>query len=126
VLQFLSVLVALAGLEMVTGVGTTALRRLQTHFMAAFAGVPTSISLLRIRLGFVILAVGTLGALALWLLGIAARRVQSSGKVCPECGALTKRIRRRPTHRLLAVLLTQQIVRRRCDFCGWVGLSFRR
>jgi len=45
------------------------------------------------------------------------------GDGCPNCGNVTRRVKRREWQRLLSALLGERLMRRRCETCGWVGLS---
>jgi hypothetical protein len=118
-------LMALAGLELVTAAGSSILRHLHINSLALLTGSPATVDAVRLRLGFALLGLGTGAGVGLLLLGVASARIRGEGRVCPECGALTKRIKRRRGHRILARLLQRKVARRRCGFCGWVGLSLR-
>jgi len=116
---------ALAGLELLTGAGALGLRRLTGNTRALVTGMPGTYPAARLQVGLGLLSLGLLLAATLWGIGLASRRIRGHGKVCPDCGALTKRLRRTRVQRFLGSMLHQEIARRRCEFCGWIGLSVR-
>lgn len=43
--------------------------------------------------------------------------------VCPRCGDLASRVKRRPYDRIVSLL--KSVKRYRCDFCDWTGTVFQ-
>jgi len=124
-LAVVSAILVLAGVEMSTEALTLTLRRLQAGLQALFLGVEFHVSPLRFEVGVAAIAGGiVLGALLLW----ASRwtnSIDAVGVLCPQCGARTRRVKRRRRHKLLSVLTGRRLTRRKCDVCGWHGLSAR-
>lgn len=118
-------LATLVGLELVTAAGTTTLKHLQTAFDALVTEEPYVYSHHRLQVGFALLFIGVFAVGVLLTLGMARARVHSGDRTCPECGARTKRVHRKWRHRALAAILREDLSRRRCEFCGWIGLSIR-
>lgn len=122
-LAFASVLLVVAGLEMATEALSLVVARLRTGFGALLSGADFHVSSFRFGTGVVALALGV----SLWVLlaWSAARRqeVASVGTACPQCGNRTRRVKRKEWQRILAALMGEQLSRRRCETCGWSGLS---
>ncbi len=124
-LGFVAVLLVLMGLELSTQGVTLIASRLGVGVSALLGRSAFHVPGFRFGAGIVLLA----GGLALWiLLAWSARTrvvVPAVGDGCPQCGNPTRRVRRQVSQRLLAALLGEHLTRRRCDTCGWVGLSRR-
>jgi len=122
-LAFTSLLLLLAGLEMSTEALSLVLDRLGAGFSSLLAGTEFHVTGLRFGLGVFFLLVG----LAIWVLLIwsAGQRhdVASVGTTCPQCGNRTRRVKRREWQRLLSAVLGERLSRRKCETCGWTGLS---
>lgn len=124
-LAFVSAFLLIVGLEMSTEAVSLVLGRLRLGFAAVVAGNDFHISPLRFAIGVLALAVGV----TVWLLLIWSvrrqREVATVGSSCPQCGNPARRVKRKEWQRLLSVLLGERLARRRCDTCGWSGLSVR-
>lgn len=124
-LAFTSLLLLLAGLELSTEAISLVFDRLGAGFGALLAGTEFHVTGLRFGFGVTFLAVG----LALWVLLIwsASQRhdVASVGTTCPQCGNRTRRVKRKEWQRLLSAVLGERLSRRKCETCGWNGLSLR-
>lgn len=116
-------LLVLVGLEISAGLISTTWVRLREGVGALRGGpeasVPTEQFL--IGLGLTLLA-GAVLILTVWRSGVRSQ-LAIAAPGCPDCGQETKRIRRKASHRLLSSLLGDDITRRACAQCGWVGLS---
>lgn len=99
------------------------LARLRMGLGALFAGADFHVSGFRFVVGLVALLLSALiWALLLW----SARRrtdVTTVGTTCPQCGNRTRRVKRKEWHRILSTLMGESLTRRRCETCGWSGLS---
>jgi len=122
-LGFVSAALVVMGLELSTGAVTVVARRLGLGVAALLGGNEFHVAGFRFVAGVVALLLG----LALWLLlAWSARKravVGAVGDGCPNCGNVTRRVKRREWQRLLSALLGERLMRRRCETCGWVGLS---
>jgi hypothetical protein len=124
-LAFASVLLFLAGLELSAEGISLILARLRTGAGALFAGTQFHVSAPRYVVGLLAL----LAAIVMWgLLVWSSSKVggiSTVGAICPQCGNRTRRVRRKEWQRLLSFVLGEHITRRRCETCGWTGLSLR-
>lgn len=122
-LAFASLFLLLAGLELATEAITLVLTRLRTGMSALLTGAEFHVSGLRFTVGVIGIALG----LAIWVLLMwSARRrhdVAVSGSACPQCGNRTRRVKRKEWQRVLSLVLGERLTRRRCETCGWTGLS---
>ena len=124
-LSVLSLGLILLGLELSTKVILLGAGRLTSGFLAIANGFEFHVSAVRFMGGTGALVLGLACAgLVVWL-AKAERRVSEVGASCPACGAETKRVKRRLTHRVLSTLMGQRLTRRSCGTCGWSGLSVR-
>jgi hypothetical protein len=125
-IAFVSLLLVLMGLELSTEAISLVVERIAGGLSALVGGTEPRLPGFRFVAGLGALVVG----LGLWILLIWSGRkghgVDTSGDACPQCGADTRRVRRRGWQRLLAVLVGERMTRRKCETCGWVGLSLRR
>jgi hypothetical protein len=125
-LAFVSLVLVLLGLELSTEAITTVAARIAEGLSALLGGTEARLSGLRVVAGLVVLALG----LGLWILliwsGRKRRMLSMEGEECPQCGSRTRRVRRRGWQRLLGALLGEHMTRRKCETCGWAGLSVRR
>jgi uncharacterized membrane protein YciS (DUF1049 family) len=124
-LAFASLFLLLVGLELSTEAISLVLSRLQAGMAALVAGAEFHVSALRFTVGVAGIALGlTIWALLIWSF---RRRhdVGAAGTACPQCGNRTRRVKRRGWQRLLALVLGEHLTRRRCETCGWTGLSVR-
>lgn len=124
-LVFVSLTLVLLGLELSTEALTLVARRLGAGAAAMAAGAQFHVPAFRFVVGVAGLALGlVLSGLLLWS---SQRRdaVTAVGDLCPRCGNETRRVRRREWQRLLGVLLAERTTRRRCQTCGWLGLSLK-
>ena len=124
-LAFASLFLLVAGLELSTEGISLAFSRLRTGLGALLTGTEFHVSGLRFGVGVLALILG----LSIWvlLLWSAHRRndVATVGTVCPQCGNPTRRVKRHEWQRLLSAVLGERLTRRRCETCGWSGLSLR-
>ena len=113
------------GLELSTEVLSLMLARFGSGFQSIRAGVEFHVSPVRFGTGILALGLGV----ALWLLliwsGQVKDAVSSVGNACPDCGNKTRRVKRKEWHKLLSFLLGQRLTKRKCEICGWNGLSMR-
>ena len=120
-----SLMLVLLGLELSTEALSLMLARFNSGFQALAAGVEFHVSPVRFGAGILALGFG----LALWLLFLWAGKLKdavgSVGSSCPDCGNKTRRVKRREWHRLLSLMLGQRLTLRKCEICGWNGLSAR-
>ena len=116
-------LLVLVGLEISTRSISTTWVRVRDGLAALRGGVETGVpkEQFLIGMGLTVLAGGVL-ALAAWRTGVRSQ-LAIAAPGCPECGQETKRIRRKASQKLLSSLLGDDITRRACTRCGWVGLS---
>jgi hypothetical protein len=121
-LRLLATGLILLGTEVATGAVSLAFVRLWLGFQAVVSGSEFVIATPRYLIGVAIL-LGAVGVIAgmVWVEG-ARRQIVPDGSACPNCGTLTKRVRRRRRHRLLSRVLETSVTRRRCGRCGWSGL----
>ena len=124
-LATISLILVVLGLELSTEALTLTLSRFSSGFQAIAAGVEFHVSPLRFGGGILALGVGV----ACWLLliwsGQMKDAVSSVGNACPDCGNKTRRVKRKEWHRLLSFVLGQRLTKRKCEICGWNGLSMR-
>lgn len=124
-LGFFSLVLTILGLELSTEGLSLILARLRAGFTALFAGVEFHVAPARFLVGLLFLLVGlVLWGLLVWS-GRAQTAVAAVGTTCPDCGGATQRVKRRGWQKLLSALLGERLTRRRCEICGWVGLSLR-
>ncbi|MDP2954952.1 MAG: zinc ribbon domain-containing protein [Longimicrobiales bacterium] len=124
-LAFTSLFLLIAGMELATEGISLVFARLRTGLGALLTGTEFHVSGLRFGVGLGALILG----LAIWVLLIwsAHRRddVATVGTICPQCGNPTRRVKRKEWQRLLSTVLGERLTRRRCETCGWSGLSLR-
>ncbi len=125
-LAFVSLVLLLMGLELSTEAVTLVVERIAGGVSALLGDGEPRVSTFRFVAGLAAMLVG----LSIWILlfwsGRRRRKVDATGDACPQCGGDTRRVRRRGWQRLLAALVGERMTRRRCETCGWVGLSVRR
>jgi hypothetical protein len=124
-LAFTSLFLLLAGLELSTEALTLVISRVRSGLGSILAGTEFHVSPFRFAVGMVAMLVGvTLWSLLVWS---ASRRkdVASVGTNCPQCGNRTRRVKRKESQRVLSAILGERLTRRRCETCGWSGLSLR-
>ena len=113
----------LLGLEAATGVVSLAVTRLATGLDAVLSGDEFLVSAPRYLIGLAL----ALGGIALYGGVYWAEMIQRSvavdGEACPNCGTNTRRVRRRPWHRVLSRIFDVRVTRRHCERCGWSGLA---
>ena len=125
-LGLLSVVALLLGLELSTEAVSLSYARFQAGFQALIAGVDFHVTPMRFGGGILAVAVGlSMGGLVIWSAGV-RRKVDSVGSLCPDCGNETKRVKRTNRQSLLSYLVDKGLTRRKCEICGWQGLSLRR
>ena len=124
-LAFVVLLLLLMGLELSTQAVTLVAQRMGAGFAALAAGTEFQVPAVR----FVIGAVAVLLGLVIWALLLWSDRkrsaVASVGSTCPQCGNETRRVKRREWQRILSALLGERLTRRKCETCGWMGLSLK-
>ena len=122
-LTYVAVALILLGSEVAAGAVSTAGARLWAGLGAAFTGDDYMIPAIRSFAGTAILlgGVALLGTV-LWA-ETHRRAIVAEGEHCPQCGTATKRVRRRKRHRVLSRILETNVTRRRCERCGWKGLT---
>ena len=113
----------LFGLEVATGGPSLVVARLWTGSRALVAGDEFLLSASRYVIGLAL----TLGGMAvygalLWA-DLARKHITAEGSVCPNCGTHARRVRRRGRHRVLSRVIGASVTRRRCEHCGWSGLT---
>lgn len=122
-LAFAALFLLVTGLELSTEAVSLVLDRLGAGFGALLAGSEFHVTGLRFGVGVGALTVG----LAIWILLIWSARqrgdVASVGTTCPQCGNRTRRVKRKEWQRLLSAVLGEGLSRRKCETCGWTGLS---
>lgn len=122
-LSFASLALLLAGLELATESVSLTLARLRTGITALVAGSDFHVGGQRFVIGLAAVAIG----LAIWTVlfwsSHTRLKVDSVGSACPQCGERTRRVKRLGRQKILSMVLGERIVRRRCERCGWVGLS---
>lgn len=126
VLAFVSLALVLIGLELSTEAVSVVGERIVGGVSALLGETEPRLPGFRFVAGLGALVVG----LGLWALLTWSRRkgrgLGTVGEGCPRCGGETRRVHRRGWQRLLAVLVGEHMTRRKCETCGWVGLSVRR
>ncbi len=124
-LAFTSLFLLIAGVELATEGISLVFARLRAGLGALLTGTEVHVSGLRFGVGLGALILG----LTIWVLLIwsAHRRddVTTVGTICPQCGNPTRRVKRKEWQRLLSTVLGERLTRRRCETCGWSGLSLR-
>jgi predicted RNA-binding Zn-ribbon protein involved in translation (DUF1610 family) len=124
-LAFISLALFLIGLELSTEAISLTFSRLAAGAEAILAGVQFEVPALRYEVG----VCATLSGIALGVVLVWSARagvdVRAVGHTCPNCGSETRRVKRKQRHKLLSVILGEQLSRRKCETCGWVGLSLR-
>lgn len=122
----IALLLIFLGLELSTEALTLVVERLGTGFRAVLEGAEFEVSAPRFLIGVAGLVLGAvLLALSAWA-GRKRQEVESVGAACPQCGNETRRVKRREWQRLLSALLGERLTQRKCDTCGWVGLSLKQ
>jgi hypothetical protein len=124
-LAFASLFLLIAGVELSTEGISLILARLRTGTGALFSGNEFHVSGMRFSVGVGALTIG----LAIWILLIWSARhrhdVAVVGSACPQCGNHTRRVKRKEWQRILSLVLGERLIRRRCEQCGWSGLTVR-
>jgi len=124
-LAFTSIFLLLAGLELSAEGISLILARLRTGVGAVFTGTEFHVSGPRFVVGLVALIL----AVVIWGLLVWSDSqlggVATVGPICPQCGNRTRRVRRKEWQRLLSFVLGEHLTRRRCETCGWTGLSLK-
>lgn len=124
-LAFTSLFLFLVGLELSTEGISLILTRLRTGVGALLAGAEFHVSGARFTVGLVSLSL----AVVIWgLLAWSSSQlggIATVGPICPQCGNRTRRVKRKEWQRLLALVLGERLTRRRCETCGWTGLSLK-
>lgn len=124
-LAFASLFLLLAGLELSTEGISLVMARLRTGLGSILSGTEFHVSGLRFSVGFIALVLG----MAIWILLIWSAQhrgdVASVGTACPQCGNHTRRVKRTELQRVLSFVMGERLTRRRCEQCGWSGLSLR-
>jgi len=124
-LAFTSIFLFLAGLELSAQGISLVLARLRTGVGAVIAGTEFHVSGPRFVVGMVALIL----AVVIWGLLVWSSSqlggVATVGPICPQCGNRTRRVRRKEWQRLLSFVLGERLTRRRCETCGWTGLSLK-
>lgn len=124
-LAFTSIFLFLAGLELSAEGISLVLARLRTGIGALVGGAEFHVSGARFVVGLVALLLAvTIWGLLLWS-SSQLGEVATVGPICPQCGNRTRRVRRREWQRLLSFILGERLTRRRCETCGWSGLSLK-
>ena len=113
----------LFGLEVATGGPSLAVARLWTGGRALAAGDEFLVSVPRYVIGLALTLGGTALYGALLWADLASKHVTADGSVCPNCGTHTRRVRRRGWHRVLSRVIGASVTHRRCERCGWNGLT---
>jgi len=122
-LAFSSFFLLLVGLEMSTEGLSLIVARLRSGVVAVMNDVPLHVSPARFVFGATLMVVGmTLWVLLIWSAGHRGD-VATVGSTCPQCGNVTRRVKRRAWERLLSWIMGQRLTHRHCDTCGWSGLS---
>jgi hypothetical protein len=122
-LAILALVLVLVGIELSTEAITLLVLRLVAGATALAAGAEFHVSSFRFVVGALALLSGSvLGGLVVWA-DSKEGAVSSYGSDCPRCGAHTRRVKRRDWHRLLSFVIGERLSRRKCETCGWVGLS---
>lgn len=124
-LAFLSVFLLVTGLEMSTEGISLVLARLRLGLTALGTGSEFHISGARFSVGVASMFLGILLLVLLLWSGFRRQEVATVGSACPQCGNPTRRVKRKEWQRLLSALLGERLTRRRCETCGWSGLSLR-
>lgn len=124
-LAFLSLFLLVTGLEMSTEGISLVLARLRLGLSAILTGSEFHISAMRFSVGFASMLVGVVLLVLLFWSELRRQEVATVGSACPQCGNPTRRVKRREWQRLLSALLGERLTRRRCETCGWSGLSLR-
>ena len=124
-LATVSLILVMLGVELSTQALSLMLDRFSSGFQAIVSGVDFHIAPVRFGSGILVLGLGV----ALWMIVIWSGQVKdavsSMGTVCPDCGSPTRRVKRRWWHRLLSFVLGHGLTKRKCEICGWNGLSSR-
>ena len=124
-LAVVSLALILIGLELSTEAISLIFSRIEAGFGAILAGAEFHVPAFRFELGVVALVIGLGLAVVLYWSARASVEIRAVGHMCPHCGSQTRRVKRRKRHKLLSVIMGEHIARRRCEVCGWVGLSLR-
>lgn len=124
-LAFISLALILVGLELSTEALSLTFSRLKAGVGAILAGAEFHVPAFRFEVGVGALVLGLVVAISLLWSARARVEVRAVGHMCPNCGSQTRRVKRRKRHKLLAIMMGENIARRRCETCGWVGLSMR-
>ena len=122
VLEVLAVVLLVGGLELSVGAVSHTLEQLGRVYSELVAGAEPGVSPGRFFLGVGMVVVGV-GLLTLDLWARSYGGAVGRGRICPECGARTERLKRRARHRLVAWVLGEKVTRRTCKECGWRGLA---
>ena len=109
----------LFGIEVATGAISVAAVRMWAGLVASLTGNEFVISRPRYVIGVLLTLVGGVMVWAKQAQG----EIRIQGSACPNCGARTKRVRRRKRHRILSRILETGVTRQSCERCGWNGLS---
>lgn len=124
-LALVALALVLMGLELSAEAISLVVQRLGAGVSALVAGAEFQVSGFRFVVGVGGLVLGLMiWGLLLWS-ARQGRAVATVGGACPRCGNDTRRVKRKEWQRVLAVLLDEQMTRRKCETCGWVGLSLK-
>ena len=122
-LAFISLALVLMGLELSTEAISLTLGRLKAGASAVLAGAEFHIPAIRYEVGVFSLVLGVVLAAVLFWSNRARGEIQAVGHLCPSCGSPTRRVKRRKRHKLLSAIMGESLSRRKCETCGWVGLT---
>jgi hypothetical protein len=113
----------LLGLEVAIGVVSLSASRLGEGLRAAVSGDEFLVSAPRYLSGLALMLVAAaLYGGVRWAERV-KREVIVSGELCPKCGNVTRRVRRRSWQRAVAKVFDVRVTRRYCEGCGWSGLA---
>ena len=119
----ISAVTAVIGLEVATRMLSTTWTRLKEGVSAVRGGPDGLVANPDFLVGLGLTALATtMLVISVWRSWVRSGLAVASTE-CPECGEQTKRIRRKISHKLMSPFLGDDITRRACSSCGWVGLS---
>ena len=125
VLEVVSALLFLAGLELAAGTLSGTVSRIEQTLRITFGGTSFVAPAPEFGVGLVLIVFGGF----VWILAIWANRQSKTiqaGPNCPRCSSETSRLKRTALDKLLAALLGFRVTRRRCEQCSWGGLSLKQ
>jgi len=122
VFEVLAVILLVTGVELATGAVSFGLNQVFRVYFQLVAGTETDVSVTRFFVGGGMITLGV-GYFALEVWARAYSGFVGLGQDCPHCGIHAKRVKRRTAHKVLGWVTGTSFTHRKCEKCGWHGLT---